>query len=91
VQFSFWFLGAGSSQKRDRIQGTLAEGEGSVQFTSSLRGCFVKEEKYCFFLKNSQFELVSTRRSTVLILSLRQGFPAGTIMKVAAAFVAHPL
>jgi hypothetical protein len=35
------------------------------------KGCFVKKEKYSFSLKSSQSKLVSSRRSTVLILLLQ--------------------
>ncbi len=38
-------------------------------------GCFVNKEKYSFSMKRSWSELVSTRRSIVLILLLQQGFP----------------
>ncbi len=39
------------------------------------RGDFVKRDKYSFSMKSSLSKLVSTRRSTVLILPLQKGFP----------------
>jgi hypothetical protein len=53
-----------------RKLGTFTEGEGSVQLTSSLRW-FVLEKRNIYFSRKSILpELVSTRRSTVLILPL---------------------
>ncbi len=44
-------------------QGTLIEGEGSVQLTSSLgKVVFVKKEKYSVSMKSNRPELVSARR-----------------------------
>jgi len=56
-----------------QIQGILAEGQGLVQLTSLK---FVQKIDKIF---NSWSKLVSTRRSTVLILPRQQGFPASGV------------
>ncbi len=40
-------------------------------------GCFISKVNNVFNLKSSCTKLVSTRRSTVLILPLQRGFPGG--------------
>ncbi len=50
----------------------FSEGKGSVRLISSRK---VVKKYYIFCLKSSWFELVSTRRSTVLILPLQWEFP----------------
>jgi hypothetical protein len=53
-------------------QGTLTEVEDLVHYTSSLRYLSSeKEKKYIFGTKSSRSEVVSTRRSTVLIFPFR--------------------
>jgi hypothetical protein len=60
-------------------QGTLTEGEGSVQLTSSLRKLALKKgKKRIFIIKRASCKLVSTRTSTVLILFLQLLFPTST-------------
>ncbi len=64
-------------------QGILTEGKGSVQLTSSLRQVVLqKREKYSISIKTIRSEQVSTRRSTVLILSFQLGFPDCTKVEV---------
>jgi hypothetical protein len=54
-------------------QGTLTEGDDSLQMPLSLIVYFLK--KIFFNIKSSLSELVSTRKSTVLIPPLWEGFP----------------
>ncbi len=55
------------------MQGILTEGEESVQLTSLFRSALLLTVKGIFFLFPKQAILM--RRSTVLILPLREGFP----------------
>ncbi len=57
-------------------QGTLTEGEGSVQLNSSLRYLFVTDVINLINFKMSRFKQVTKRRSTVLSPSLKLGFHA---------------
>jgi hypothetical protein len=59
-----------------QIQGILTEGQGLVQLTSLK---FVQKIDKIFIRKNCWSKLVSTRRSTVLILPRQQGFPASGV------------
>jgi hypothetical protein len=65
--------------------GTLTVGTGSVQLTSSLRYIiWYKRKIFCFSIKSSQSELISTRRLTVLFFPFQLGFPGLTIPEISA-------
>ncbi len=61
--------------KHSLRQGILTEGENTVDLLIRI-ACFVKKKKYVSSIKISRSELVSTRRSIVLILSHQLGFLA---------------
>jgi hypothetical protein len=65
-----------TSIKRVLLQGSLTEAESSVRLTSAPRKAVFVKKINNFIMPCRWFKLVSTRRSTVLILPLKLGFPA---------------
>jgi hypothetical protein len=55
-------------------QGTLTEGRGSVVYLLIKIGCSERKKNIFFFVKISSFELVRTRRSTILIIPSAPAF-----------------
>jgi len=56
-------------------QGTLTEGENSIQLTSVSEQLVLKKENNVFDNKSNLSNIVCTRRSTVLSLPVKKGFP----------------
>jgi len=76
-------------EKQWKTHRRLIEGEGSVRLTSSLRKLVLQIKNIFISIKSNWSELVSTRRSNVLILPLQLEFPVQTQIEENAAKVGN--